>query len=197
MFQLRNVLTLAASLCLMGGLAACDADDDDDDGGAVDEGASYNVLVIQDASEVENQKGTPGADIYSVMVECDGDAVNYTDGKIELGDGKVCTGENLNDKTLCSSGIDRAKLDSIKDESKDTYASIGMGGVITLTYADSLVGCDIVIGEVEGNDEESYKVYVCEEGVTSNFAASTKCINAPANPYTGEASFTVDDADAE
>ncbi len=203
MFQLRNVLTLAASLCLMGGLSACDSDDDDDDGGEEEQEGetAKNVLVILDSSKDVNASGTAGADICFAKVECDEDnALKETKVNV-VNDGKVCTGDTLQDAELCSSGKDRGNADALKNEGcndldgKSGYVSLGMGGSILLTYEKTLVGCDVTVGEnnkkADGSinpEDESYNLYICEAGVTSDFSASDKCVSASKNPYNGDAS---------
>ncbi len=185
MFQLKNVLVLAAGALFAAGLSACDSDDDDDDDGdgGSDDTPVYSVLKITDLDKTDDNDGTSGADFCSIQIKCgaDGKAVSGT-ASLKVGTG-VCT-ETV--KTHCETSgnryddVSRLKFDeSNKCEKALDVVSIGIDGVLTVTYQDNLAGCDAVIDEYTpaNKDKEKYQVEIC--------TADGKCLTAKPNPATG------------
>ncbi|MCA9524802.1 MAG: hypothetical protein KC549_00720 [Myxococcales bacterium] len=183
---------LAAALCVsvLGLATGCDTDEDGADGGmaggdmnvgadmgadmAVEAPAMDWVLIIDD-SVAENMAGTPGADICGMTVTCDGAGVDAVAALLTPGDGELC--DTVRDG--CSAV--RTDPNAARDDGSaceggsnpSDYVSLGIGGLLSVQFAQALPGCDLEVVELVGNDAEAYDVYVCDAAD----AATATCAN--------------------
>ncbi|MEZ4469396.1 MAG: hypothetical protein R3F60_01070 [bacterium] len=182
---------LAAALCVsvMGLATGCDTDEDTTDGGmtadmgpAGDMGADMMVeapamdwVLVIDDSEAENMAGTPGADICGMTVTCDGAAVAAVAALLTPGDGELC------DTVREGCSAVRTDPNAARDDGSSCeggsnpsdYVSLGIGGLLSVQFAQALPGCDLEVVELVGNDAEAYDVYVCDAAD----AATATCAN--------------------
>lgn len=217
MKELKLLLACGVLFGMTFGLAACDVEEDDcadgevcDDAGAGGEGgegggvveAEYSYIIIVDDSQVENMQGTPGSDFCGITANCGGDDLTGDDASVILGSGLVCDGTTT--EAPCESGTDRGNAAAALDtgancepgSSPSDYVSIGVAGQLAVAFGVDLQGCDIVITELEGNDDEPYGVYLCQ---TEVLEAET-CINmgdqvAASEAAGGPVSFTAPTAE--
>lgn len=163
------------------------------EGGAGGEGGGveivYDTLIIADTSEEVNMAGTAGVDICGVTADC----ANTSTASVALGEGEVCVAEGPGCST--NRGNPEAVLDdgSACDPASNPsdYASIGVDGVLTVTFDGSLAGCNVTVVELEGNDAEGWEAFVCD----SDNLESANCLNESNAVHSeaagGEASFGV------
>ena len=168
--------------------SAWDDDDDDDDEDAYVEETVYNILRIVDQEFTNDNNGTSGADFCSIEVLCGADGYMLLPGTAELKVGEgVCTATN---HTGCEAtgnrydDVSRLKFDESNACEKAIDAvSIGVAGVLTVTYNENLAGCDFVIDEFTpaSKDKELYKIEVCT-------ADGEDCLFLEWNPVSGAVS---------
>ena len=187
MNELKKLLALALALGLF--TVACDDEECGADGGTECDGGmmmvadaeppaepdmeaapEYRYIFVSDysAPESDNDTGTAGADICSVVAECEGAAVGLTVANFSAGDG---TSDDHNDPSAAV---------NVEDEcdpgNNAHYVSLGLNGSISLEADVALVeGCTINVDEFVGSTTESYSIEVCID------AAGEDCLDNSAD----------------
>lgn len=115
------------------------------------------VIIIDDSVE-ENMTGTPGADICDVRATCAEGPVAALTATLAAGDGDLASEGLWTDPAAAidaSTSCDRGDLGV-------TAVSLGMAGWLVVEFASELIGCTVTVGEVLGNQDEGFEVYVCD-----------------------------------
>jgi hypothetical protein len=153
--------------------------------------ALYDYLLIVDSSEEENRSGTPGADVCGVSAICNGVEIVATTAALAPGTGSICMAGD----PMCAT--DRANPDAALDDGvacddasvPSDYVSLGMGGVLTVGFAQDLRGCEVdVIENPRGATRESYFVLVCADRFGDNCLEGQPLIEVA---HGGNAAFDV------
>ena len=199
MNELKKLLIAGLGLVVTVGLVGCDVETECDEagvcadggaggagggaggqggqggqGGAGGGGATYDwVLVIDDSAE-ENMAGTPGVDICGISANCGGNVASVA-ALLTPGDGELC------DSVREGCSAVRTDPNAARDDGSaceggsnpSDYVSLGIGGLLSVQFAQALPGCDLEVVELVGNDAEAYDVYVCDAAD----AATATCAN--------------------
>jgi hypothetical protein len=138
----------------------------------------YTYLIVRDTSVEINNRGTPGADLCEVSVDCPMDQLILLDATLNMGASELCTGQNRSNclctqdiNETCDTGINRIDEDLVSDgidQCGDNYMSLGLAGQLVLSYNAPLIGCTIQVIESSGLDNEGYSVTVCTDNTLVN-----------------------------
>jgi len=141
--------------------------------------ADWVWVHIEDTSETQNTKGTPGADICGVTFDCGARGTgNGVEAKLERGNGDICKKDQNIGGSNCSADRDdpNAAVGAVDPcepgSSPSEYVSLGIGGTLKvrvdtdpegLLDSGGLGGCAVTVTELVGSDDESYQISVCSE----------------------------------
>lgn len=145
--------------------------DADPDGGGGEGGGGpaleYRYVIVADDAGDESFSGTAGCDICSIVANCGAEDLLGSAATLTQGFGTVCDGTSM--EAPCESGVDRQNASAaLVDEgicdpgsSPSDYVSLGLDGVLAVEFVVDLTGCDVLVTELEGPQNEPYSVYVC------------------------------------
>lgn len=117
---------------------------------------AFHYVIVVDESREENMAGTAGADFCGLLAVCGGASSAGVLAEVRRGIGTVCDGTHMN--APCEAGVDRANPDAVLDDgtrceptsNPSDYASVGVGGQLSVQFGVDIVGCQIRIEELAG-----------------------------------------------